>query len=142
MPLVIVGGSSAVYRQADLEPVEGVVLAGYVDDDTLSSLYSRARGVVFPSFAEGFGLPLVEAALAGARLAVSDIPVFRWIAGDHPIYFDPHDQDSVVHALRVLLEDAPLAGTGFADAVTRRFSWESSAAVVGDACRAVSGTHG
>jgi len=142
VPLVVVGGSSAVYRQARLDPVEGVVLAGYLDDETLSSLYSRARGVVFPSFAEGFGLPLVEAALAGARVAASDIPVFRWIAGDHPVYFDPHERDSVADALKVLLEEDPVVGTAFAEAVTSRFSWDSSAAVVGEACRSVSGTHG
>ncbi len=57
-------------------------------DADLSYLYPRARGLIFPSFVEGFGMPLIEAAHHGARIIASDIPVFREIGGDSVVYFD------------------------------------------------------
>ena len=135
-PLVVVGGSAPVFRQTEIPRVAGVVTTGYVDDETLAGLYRRARGVVFPSLAEGFGLPLVEAALAGATVAASDIPVFRWIAGEHPVWFDPASVEGVRDGLLRLL-DAPSAQDGFAASVARRFDWDVSAATVASVCASV-----
>lgn len=139
-PLVIVGGTNAIFRASEIDPVDGVIMTGYVSDEALSGLYARARAVVFPSFAEGFGLPLVEAAIAGARVAASDIPVFRWIAGDHPEYFDPSSHDSLTGVLRSLIEDARPVDPSFARTVSERFSWDASAAAVFEACRGVPGS--
>ncbi|HDR9488009.1 TPA: glycosyltransferase family 4 protein [Burkholderia aenigmatica] len=58
-----------------------------VSDATLTSLYAIADGFVMASEAEGFGLPLVEAAQFGTPLFVRDLPVFREIAGDNATYF-------------------------------------------------------
>ena len=80
-------------------------MAGYVSDDDLAELYANARGVVFPSLAEGFGLPLVEAAASGARLAVSDIEVFRWIGEHHVRYFDPTSVESIAQSLADMIDD-------------------------------------
>ena len=44
-----------------------------------------------PSFAEGFGLPIVEALGIGTPVIASDLPVFREIAGNIPLYLDPRD---------------------------------------------------
>lgn len=57
-------------------------------DADLSHLYPRARALIFPSFVEGFGMPLIEAAHYGARVIASDIPVFREVGGDGVVYFD------------------------------------------------------
>jgi alpha-1,2-rhamnosyltransferase len=73
------------------------------DDGELRALYSHARSLVYPSFTEGFGLPLVEAAHFGAPIIASDIPVFREIGGDALAYFDLLDQDSLAARLREAL---------------------------------------
>ncbi|MFO1103839.1 MAG: glycosyltransferase family 1 protein [Methylocystis sp.] len=57
-------------------------------DADLSYLYPRARALIFPSFVEGFGMPLIEAAHYGARVIASDIPVFREVGGESVVYFD------------------------------------------------------
>lgn len=60
-------------------------------DAELATYLHHARALLFPSFAEGFGLPLVEALSSGVPVIASDLPVFREIAGDIPTYRDPLD---------------------------------------------------
>ena len=74
------------------------------NDRDLTSLYVATTGLIMASFAEGFGLPIIEAFQRGANVACSDIPVFREIAGEHASYFDPHDSDSLADAVRSLSE--------------------------------------
>lgn len=61
------------------------------DDATLGNLISNARALLFPSFAEGYGMPLAEALAAGVPAICSDLPVFREIAGSAPTYCHPVD---------------------------------------------------
>lgn len=73
------------------------VLQGFVfehsvcSDAELASWLHHARALLFPSFTEGYGMPLVEALSMGVPVLVSDLPAFREIAGDIPEYVDPLD---------------------------------------------------
>jgi len=73
-------------------------LLGYVteigrcNDDELASHLASARALLFPSFVEGYGLPLVEALGLGVPVIASDLQVFREIGGDIPAYLDPFDE--------------------------------------------------
>lgn len=73
------------------------VLQGHVtelprcDDRELATWLAHAQALLFPSFIEGFGMPLVEALMLGVPVIASDLPVFREIAGDIPGYLDPLD---------------------------------------------------
>lgn len=60
-------------------------------DAELSTYLHHARALLFPSFTEGYGLPLVEALTLGVPVIASDLPAFREIAGDIPDYLDPLD---------------------------------------------------
>ena len=60
-------------------------------DDHLANWLRHAAALLFPSFVEGFGLPLVEALACGTPVIASNLPVFREIAGDIPDYLDPLD---------------------------------------------------
>lgn len=62
-----------------------------VTDQQLSAWLQHTQALLFPSFAEGFGLPLIEAMQQGIRVIASDLPVFREIVGDAPHYLDPID---------------------------------------------------
>lgn len=66
-----------------------------LDDTGLEYAYAKARALVFPSHAEGFGLPLVEAMQRGLPVMASDIPVFREIGQDFMAYFDLDDPASL-----------------------------------------------
>lgn len=134
-PLVVVGGGATIYKDEGLAWPEGTVDAGYVTDDELRQLYRHARSVVFVSRAEGFGLPIVEAAAAGARsLLLSDIEVFRWICGEHARYVDPSSTDSITAGLRAAIVDPH-----HQEMDLERFNWDVSASVIGEACARVAG---
>lgn len=60
-------------------------------DADLATYLRHAQALLFPSFAEGYGMPLVEALALGTPVIASDLPVFREIAGDIPDYLDPMD---------------------------------------------------
>jgi alpha-1,2-rhamnosyltransferase len=61
-----------------------------LSDSELAFCYQRAKGLIFPSHAEGFGLPVVEALQHGLPVLVSDIPIHREVGRDFCTYFDPN----------------------------------------------------
>lgn len=61
-------------------------------DQELGEHLAGARALLFPSFVEGYGLPLIEAFGRGVPVIASDLPVFREIAGDIPSYLSPSDE--------------------------------------------------
>jgi glycosyltransferase involved in cell wall biosynthesis len=136
-PLLLVGGSWDLFRGGELPPAEDVAQLGYVEDGELAALYREASAVVFPSLAEGFGLPAVEAAAAGARLALSDIDVLRWTCGSDADYFDPASVESITDALVHVLTAPGDAGRAAAlrERVLERFSWSASADAIYAAVR-------
>jgi glycosyltransferase involved in cell wall biosynthesis len=85
---------------------ERVYCLGGVSDEEASALLSSCGGFLFPSLYEGFGRPPLEAALAGARIAVSDIPVHREALGcvsGAPVHWvQPQDEAGWVSAFRAL----------------------------------------
>ena len=58
-----------------------------ISDQYLQQLYEACDGLIMASTGEGFGLPLIEAASHGLPLLVTDLPVFREVAGEHAFYF-------------------------------------------------------
>jgi glycosyltransferase involved in cell wall biosynthesis len=77
-------------------------------DTQLSTYLYHARALLFPSFAEGYGLPLMEALSLGVPAIASRLPVFREIAGDIPEYLDPLDGMGWMAAVEAYTErDSP-----------------------------------
>jgi glycosyltransferase involved in cell wall biosynthesis len=95
-----------------------------IDDHALSSLYDRANGLVFTSFVEGFGLPLVEALQRGVPVFASDIPVFREIAGEGVHFVNLDAPQSLQAAVAAHIT----AGAARLDAPVPWLSWKDSAA--------------
>ncbi|MDO9194307.1 MAG: glycosyltransferase, partial [Undibacterium sp.] len=74
------------------ETLKGFVFEYSTCSDTeLATWLQHARALLFPSFAEDYGMSLVEALSLGVPVIASDLPVFREIAGDVPEYVDPLD---------------------------------------------------
>lgn len=82
-----------------------VEILGYVDDATKKRLLAGAVGLVMPSYCEGFGIPLVEAAFFGKPVFCSDLPVFHEVMGENAIYFEPSSPESIAEAIRIYLDD-------------------------------------
>jgi glycosyltransferase involved in cell wall biosynthesis len=95
-------------------------------DAELDYAYRHASALIFASRCEGFGLPLVEAMQCGLPALASDIPVFREIGGDYPVYFDPDDAVSLRDAIR-RFELGLSAGDGAQRMRQHWLSWAESA---------------
>jgi glycosyltransferase involved in cell wall biosynthesis len=109
--LVICGArgwrNEAVFARLDRGVARVRELPG-VDDAGVAALLDHARGLLFPSMAEGFGLPLAEAAARGTPVIASDLPVCREVAGLGTLYCDPRDAEAWERAVRQLCTgDAP-----------------------------------
>jgi glycosyltransferase involved in cell wall biosynthesis len=106
-----------------------VHFTGWLSDADLEGLYECATALVFPSFAEGFGLPVLEAMRHGLPVACADRTSLPEIAGDAALLFDPESTDAIAAAMAALLSDpelrARLARAGRERA--GRFSWERAA---------------
>lgn len=76
-------------------------------DADLALLYRNARALVLASVAEGFGLPIVEAANYGVPVIATDIAVFREVAGDSARYFRLLDSESLAERMREALVEKP-----------------------------------
>ena len=80
---------------------------GYVPDPHLPALYSAATLFVFPSLYEGFGMPILEAMASGTVVACSDIKVFREVAGEAALFFDPERPEEISSTVyRILYSSA------------------------------------
>lgn len=72
-------------------------------DGEVAYCYAHAKSVILAAFAEGFGLPLVEALAAGCVVYASDIPIFREVGGERCRFFSLSD----VESLRLLISGEP-----------------------------------
>ncbi len=74
-----------------------------LSDGGIAALMASATGLLFPSHAEGFGLPGVEAAALGCPVLCTDLAVFREVLGNYPIYLPNHDRYAWLHAMRTMI---------------------------------------
>jgi len=127
--LVLVGRTEPYAHElrelaAQLAVASRVVITGSVSNETLEGLWSLASCAAFPTLAEGFGLPVLEAMARGVPVACSDIAVLREVGGDVPTYFDPHDPQAVAEAIELAMQRRD---SGAAQARAACFSWRRAA---------------
>ncbi|MBL1243822.1 MAG: glycosyltransferase family 4 protein [Sulfurimonas sp.] len=78
---------------------------GYVENSALPKYYRRTSLFVFPSFYEGFGIPLVEAMASGVAIAASFTSSLPEVGGDAAIYFDPKSSKDISEVMHKILKD-------------------------------------
>jgi glycosyltransferase involved in cell wall biosynthesis len=103
---------------------------GFVSDQDLLELYNACDCFVFPSFYEGFGLPILEAMACGRAVACSNTSSMPEVADGAGLLFDPHQTAEITRALKDILLDSELRGRmerlGLQRAAS--FTWKKSAA--------------
>jgi glycosyltransferase involved in cell wall biosynthesis len=95
--LVLAGRRRAGFTEIVNSP--GLILKGEVPESDLPDLYSRALAFVYPSFYEGFGLPVLEAMQCGAAVITSKDPAITEVAGGAAIQVDAGDTRGWIDAL-------------------------------------------
>jgi len=145
-PIVVVGelGWSSDETITALHSLgERCIMLGRVSDAELGELYRRCAVFCYPSFFEGFGLPVLEAMAGGAAVVTSNVSSLPEVGGDAVEYADPHDPASIATALRGLLDSperrAALGAAAREQAST--FSWERTAGTVLELLRGLAEEH-
>ena len=109
---------------------DSVQFTGRVSDSRLAALYENASVFAFPSLCEGFGFPPLEAMHYGVPVVASNAPCIPETLGGAPVYFDPHDVESLSAGIGKVISDRDTrqslieAGLKRAD----EFTWEKTAA--------------
>jgi len=85
-----------------------VAFTGFIPDTELDSLLRRAAIMVYPSFYEGFGIPILEAMRTRTPVITSNLTGMQEVAGDAAILINPHDTDQITVQMSHLLHDQNL----------------------------------
>lgn len=106
-----------------------VVFTGHLADSEIPLLYAMASIFCFPSFAEGFGLPPLEAMASGTPVIVSNTTAMPEICGDACLYFDPKNTKELASQIKKLTKDEGLYSTLKEKGIERAksFSWSEAA---------------
>ena len=120
-------------RKSELESLADshgakVQFVGGVTDQEYSNWLSRSRALVSASYDEGFGIPVVEAMGHGVPVVLSDLAIFKEVAGDAGLFFAPNDEHSLAAHLEQLgNREFWLAKSAQAKEQSEKFDWDSSA---------------
>jgi glycosyltransferase involved in cell wall biosynthesis len=114
---------------AEAVGADDAVLLGRVTRADLIALYSLADAFVFPSWLEGFGIPILEAMMCGAPVIASDRGAIPEVAGDAALLVDAEDDSGLAAAMTAVLSKPELAANLREKGFTRagHFSWRASA---------------
>lgn len=133
-PLVIAGqrffGFNDVLRFIDTNALQGrVYVLEDVDNDELPNLYRHAKLFVYPSWAEGFGIPPIEAMASGVPVLCSNSTVFPEIVNDAALLVPPEDELQLAGAIRTILDDKQLCTKMISKGLiqSEKYSWDSAA---------------
>lgn len=138
LKLVVVG--SRVWWQDELAEAydtmqhrEDVIMPGHVDPHDLSALLSAAQMLVYPSYFEGFGIPILEAMYAETAVVASQTTSMPEVGGDAALYIDPAAPESIAQAI-LRLDDEELRSSLIEKGRHQRtlFSWDRTAALLWD----------
>ena len=103
-----------------------VQVRGYVSLEELRALYQSASVLLFPSWEEGFGLPVLEALANGLPVVASQTASLPEVGGEAALYIDPHDPQDIADKVQRAVEDSELRGKMIQQGLSRarEFSWK------------------
>lgn len=109
--------------------LDRIIMPGFVPEVDVPYLMNAASAFVFPSFYEGFGIPILEAMACGCPVVTSSTTACPEVAGDAAALVDPQNTDQITEAINKILTDqvwaAELKNRGLAR--VKNFSWQKTA---------------
>ena len=95
----------------------------FIPDEVISDFYKLSDALLFPSFEEGFGIPILEAGFAGIPVFCSDIPPLKNLGEEHVSYFSPEEDPHKVAAMMIehFAKDRVF---GLRASIREQFTWE------------------
>jgi alpha-1,3-rhamnosyl/mannosyltransferase len=131
-PLVLAGDSGWLNQKEKITPYlqnAEIIRLGYVDRLDLPDLYAAASLFIYPSFYEGYGMPIAEAMASGVPVITSGVSSMPEVAGGSARLINPHDIDELTGAMTELLQDPQqrqhMIDTG--RRVSSAYTWQKSA---------------
>ncbi len=105
-----------------------ILMMGYQPTDIVVKLTASAKAVVYPSFFEGFGLPIVDAFNANVPVITSNVSSMPEIAGDAALLVNPFDYNSIADAMYILNSDSSLRNNLITKGIERKnlFTWDKT----------------
>jgi len=102
-----------------------IIITGFIPDEDLAAIYSDALFFVYPSFYEGFGLPLLEAMRCGIPVITSNTSSLPEVVGNAGIMIDPTDEDALSAAMLALYQNKELRKSLSEKSINRavQFNW-------------------
>lgn len=123
----VVGGKGRAFANVDYEKITNVEFLGYVSDEQLNILYSKAKGFIFPSLYEGFGLPPMEAIALGTKVVyASDIEVLHEVYGTILTYFDPKN----IKSLELAMKNPHIITKEEKEILLKKYTWKKTAQII------------
>ena len=106
-----------------------MVFTGFVERQELPLLYNACDLFVFPSFYEGFGLPVLEAMACGLPVITSSVSALPEVAGDAGVMVVPSDAAALAAAMGEIIADNVLSGKLSKKSIVqaKKFSWKKTA---------------
>ena len=108
---------------------ENIHYLGFVSDSELAKVYNLASLFVFPSFYEGFGLPVLEAMACGTPVVCSDVTSLPEVGGDAVMYCNPNSIVDIKNKIEMVLQNKKLQHEMTVKGLERakKFTWKKSA---------------
>jgi len=134
IPLVIVGeenwkapGIGELLAQKEIK--ERIIFTGFVTDDELAAIYAMAKAFCFPSFAEGFGLPPLEAMASGIPVIVSGTTSMPEVCSHAALFIDPGSPKNIADKINSLLKNKALYEQKQNEGLewSRQYTWKRTA---------------
>lgn len=109
-----------------------VILAGYLPEEELVQLMSAAYALVYPSFWEGFGVPVLEAMRSGVPVITSVDSAMQEIAGDAALYANPASPEDIADKMMLIYKDEQLRTRLIQKGIgqEKKYSWDRTASLL------------
>jgi len=131
-PLILVGRKGwkidDLLENIDENVRKQITFTGFVDDDKLPEIYSKAKLFVFPSIYEGFGIPPLEAMACGTRVLSSNAASMPEILGENAEYFESNNKEDLKNKLLLMYQEKTNESTIVnAKAWAKKYNWSNEA---------------